>query len=196
MDYLVLGSGSPRRRELLQKAGLSFQICLPQCCEEPWDGVTSPQEYSRGLALTKGRWVSLAHPQGLVLSADTIVALPGEILGKPRDMDHARAMLRALSGRSHFVHTGVALFAQGQELQSWCATTRVEFKALDDNQIDQYLLGSAPLDKAGGYAYQSPEGRALVRQIEGLESTVIGLPVEEVLPWVQRYCPSAFSAKN
>jgi septum formation protein len=180
---LVLASASPRRRELLARAGLRFEVLAPDVAEEPRAG-ESPRALVERLAAEKAASVRdrlPERPRRLVLGSDTIVTLEGELLGKPRDPQHAVAMLLRLAGRTHTVWTGVAVTATGgAELAVRSVESRVTLRAADEAELRAYVAGGEPLDKAGAYALQG-EGRKLVSRVEGSESNVIGLPLEETL---------------
>ena len=176
---LILASASPRRRDLLMAAGFEV-VVRPAEVEELTGGLSA-----RALVLANAELKALnvaAHTQGdLVLGADTIVVLDGEILGKPRDLIHAAEMLGRLGGRAHEVLTGVCLLRGGGVTHcSFVESTRVAFRPLDEATIDAYLADIDPLDKAGSYAAQEDRGR-LIEQIEGSMENVIGLPVARVL---------------
>ena len=176
---MILASQSPRRKALLSSAGIAFEVDVSQADEPVWDGVQSPEEYTRSLALLKAREVSSRHVGEVVLGADTVVALDGVIYGKPKDWEDAWRMLRRFSGREHHVFTGVALVKDGAVLHSWTADTAVRFKVLDDAVIRRYFELVNVLDKAGAYGIQE-HGEMIVDEIRGSYSNVVGLPVEEV----------------
>lgn len=176
---LVLGSGSPRRRELLALAGLAFEVRVTDVPEEPLDG-EAPDEHVRRLARDKARAASLSSPHALALGADTIVVEGGEILGKPRDRADAVAMLTRLSDRTHAVLTGFALAQDGNVRASSVVRTEVDFRALDAHEIDAYVATGEPLDKAGAYGIQG-RAAAFVPAIRGSYTNVVGLPLVEVL---------------
>jgi septum formation protein len=191
MPRLVLASRSPRRRELLAQAGYRAEIMPAEVDETPRRG-ESPRRYVRRLAKEKAWRVARrlrAEGPTLILGADTVVVLDGEILGKPADRSDGRRMLRRLAGRHHAVLTGYAVLRAGcpsaaaggnRRLQSGVVSTRVEFKALDEAEIDAYLDTGEPFDKAGGYAIQGA-GAFMVRRIRGSHANVIGLPICEVV---------------
>ncbi|MFT4603972.1 MAG: septum formation protein [Rhodothermales bacterium] len=130
------------------------------------------------LARDKATDVAKRHPEALVLGADTVVVLDGRILGKPNDEDHARSMLRTLSGRSHVVYTGIALVhsASGR-VHSRHACTQVTFAALSDSEIRRYVEGGSPMDKAGAYGIQDDAGSLFIERIDGDYYNVVGLPL-------------------
>lgn len=171
---LVLASASPRRRELLGHLPVSFTVDPAAGPELPPAGA-GPEATVAALAEGKAREVAARHPGELILAADTVVALEGELLGKPRDTAHARAMLRALSGREHLVYTGLCLL-RGEECLTGAERTLVRFKPLTDREIDAYIATGEPMDKAGAYGVQ---GRAalFVEGIDGDFFNVVGLPL-------------------
>lgn len=171
---LILASGSPRRLELLRQIGLEPRVVVSRSEEEKTD--RDPAHLVGHNALAKGQDVcSRLGDQVPILAADTVVALDGEILGKPRDRQEAAAMLRKLSGRSHQVLTGLALFYRGKVL-THVETTQVQFSLLSEEDIAGYIRTGEPLDKAGAYGIQ---GRAalFIPTINGSYSNVVGLPL-------------------
>jgi septum formation protein len=181
---LVLGSASPRRRELLEQLGVSFSV-LPSHVDEPPPAGQAPEAYSRELAESKVR-ATVALLQGsqrdaYVLGADTIVVVDDRVLNKPDDDADAQRMLLALQGRSHVVITAVCL-ARGQNgfARTIAVSSRVTFRALDAGAAARYVASGEGRDKAGSYAVQGL-GAGLVRAIEGSYSNVVGLPACETL---------------
>lgn len=174
----MLASASPRRRDLLVRAGFDVVI-RPAGVEELSVGLP-PRELVLANAESKALAVAARHHGELVLGADTVVVLEGEVLGKPRDLPEAASMLRRLCGRVHEVLTGVCLLRGGGRARcSFVESTRVSFRPLDAETIASYLAAIDPLDKAGAYAAQEDEGR-LIERIEGSLENVIGLPVARV----------------
>ena len=173
---LILASASPRRVELLRAAGVEFEQRPAEIDESPRPG-ERPEDYVARLAESKAR--AVWEPGWLSLGADTIVALDGSILGKPGDEGEARLMLRRLSGRAHEVLTGVALY-DGARCARMCERTAVEFREIQDAELELYVASGEPLDKAGSYAIQGG-GAAFVRRVAGSYSNVVGLPVKPVL---------------
>lgn len=171
---LILASGSPRRLELLRQIGLEPRVVVSRGEEEKNDA--TPEQLVLANALAKGREVrDRLGDRVPILAADTVVALDGEILGKPRDRAEAARMLRKLSGRTHRVLTGMALFFQGQ-VRTHVETTKVEFSPLSEKDIAWYIATGEPLDKAGAYGIQG--GAALFcERMEGDYYNVMGLPV-------------------
>ncbi|MBQ3180088.1 MAG: septum formation protein Maf [Firmicutes bacterium] len=178
---MLLASGSPRRLDILQAAGIKPEVC-PVDAEELQDGLP-PCELVRQNALLKAQAAAELYPGRVILAADTLVALGDMPLGKPQDEADACRMLRLLSGRTHSVFTGVAVWADG-ELRADVAESRVTFRILTDGEIAEYVAGGEPMDKAGAYAVQGV-GAALVSGIEGDFDNIVGLPmalVRELLP--------------
>ena len=171
---LVLASGSPRRRQLLTWAGVVLEV-RPSDVDEHWQAGEDPRDAAERLARSK----CLGPPSRSVLSADTVVHLDGEPFGKPTDRADAVAMLKRLSGRWHFVTTGVALKTPGGQ-HSFRVTTDVRFRDLTDAEIHRYVATGEPDDKAGGYGIQG-EGGALVAEVKGSWTNVMGLPLEATL---------------
>jgi septum formation protein len=176
---IILASASPRRSELLKQARLEFQVAVSEALE-----LTEPQltarELAQGNAYRKARAVAEQFPHALVLGADTLVCLEGEVFGKPRDLTDAQRMLGRLGGRTHQVVTGVCLIHWLEKrTRVFSECTNVSFKRLHERDIDEYLSSINPLDKAGAYAIQEG-GERLVEAISGSYSNVVGLPVERV----------------
>jgi septum formation protein len=171
---IVLASASPRRRELLGNAGISFTVQAPDIDESPLAG-ESPRDCAERLAREKALAVFQSRPQDYVLGADTIVVVDDTILGKPRDAGDAARMLRMLSGRTHAVITGVCVVNRVAS-DTASETTLVTVCELSDKEIRDYVATGEPMDKAGGYAIQGIASRWIPR-IEGDYSNVVGLPV-------------------
>ena len=174
---LILASASPRRAELLRNAGLTFEVVPADVVEQRRPG-EAPVDYARRLAQDKARAVAATHSGATVLGADTIVVVEGSVLEKPRDAADAVAMLRRLRERWHEVTTGVCVITPSQELIEH-ETTRVQFAAMSDADIEDYVQSGEPMDKAGAYAIQGMASRWIPR-IEGDYSNVVGLPVARV----------------
>ena len=182
MTKVVLASASPRRHDLLSQIGVPFEVRVPEIDESPMEG-EDPIDYVRRLAIAKADAVSSA-PDELVIAADTTVDLEAMIMGKPSDDRDAKSMLRRLSGRTHRVHTGVAVRLGARELAEVC-TTSVTFVPIDEATIDWYVGTGESLGKAGSYALQGA-GAALVSGVEGSVSNVIGLPLHLVVELADR----------
>lgn len=175
---MILASASPRRQELLREAGIPFALDPANVNEDEQPG-EPPLEYACRVAQEKAQIVAARHPQRYVLGADTIVVIDGKSLGKPRDAADAARMLRLLSGRRHEVTTVVCLIAPGRKAETRMCTTQVFFRELTEQEIQQYVAGGEPMDKAGAYAIQG--GASLwTDRIEGEYSNVVGLPLSLV----------------
>jgi septum formation protein len=178
---LILASASPRRAEVLRDAGVSFTVVSSAVDETPYQD-EAPQALVQRLADAKADLVAArAVGPAIVIAADTVVVLDGQVLGKPRSTDDARHMLEQLSGRTHSVHTGVSLIRlpDAERLQ-FVETTLVHFSRLTAEDISLYLATEEPYDKAGAYAIQGRAGRFIPR-IEGCYFNVVGLPLEHLL---------------
>lgn len=188
---IVLASGSPRRRQLLAGLGLRFEVDPPREEEESRSPGEPPDAYAARVAAAKAAEVAARRPDALVVAADTVVVLEGDVLGKPSGPDGARAMLTRLSGRKHSVHTGVAVTAPDGSRATGTEVTEVRFRALGSEEIDAYVATGEPLDKAGAYGIQG-FGATLVEAVRGCYFNVMGLPVVRLLAllrevgWVYR----------
>lgn len=175
---LVLASRSPRRAELLTRAGYRFEVVAADIDERRRAG-EAPAKLVRRLAWEKAAVVAARHPGAVVLGADTVVVVDDDfVLGKPRGDADAARMLRCLSGRAHDVLTGVALRAPHGR-RAGVQSTRVFFRTLSPDEVAWYVATGEPADKAGGYAIQGRASR-FVSRIEGSYANVVGLPVELV----------------
>lgn len=175
---LVLASASPRRKELLTQAGLQFEV-HPAHIDETRRKAEHAMAYVQRLALEKAQAVHALYPDAVVLGADTTVALDDEALEKPTDRADAERMLRMLSGRTHQVHTGIALVG-GQHERVHVETTGVTFSEISEADLAAYLASSDPMDKAGAYGIQGFAARWIPR-IEGDYFNVVGLPIAAVV---------------
>jgi septum formation protein len=180
---LILASKSPRRRSLLEQAGLEFSV-IPSNFKENSLSLSSPESYVRRLAEAKAKDISQKYPDSWVIGADTIVFIDNAMLGKPGTRPEAREMLRRLSGKTHQVLTGYCICCQAMDrLFSETIITDVCFKELTKLQIDWYIDSGEPFDKAGAYAIQGI-GTFLVKRIHGSYTNVVGLPICEVLEFL------------
>jgi septum formation protein len=175
----VLASSSPRRRDLLADAGFAVEV-IPARLDETRLPLEPPRDYVRRLALGKATAVAetLTDDAAIVLGADTVVVVDGDVLGKPQDERHAATMLRRLSGREHDVLTGVALVCRATRSIA-VETSHVTFVDLDQAMIDWYVALGESLDKAGGYGIQGGASR-FIERIQGSYTNVVGLPVSRV----------------
>jgi septum formation protein len=177
---LILASQSPRRRYLLEQAGLTFAV-IPSTFDEGSILLTNPADYVKTLAESKADAVARQYPGSWVIGADTIVTIDNAVLGKPGDPREARQMLERLSGQSHVVYTGYAVVCRNRRIAiNNAIKTEVQFKDLTEDEIDWYIQTGEPFDKAGAYAIQGM-GTFLVRRINGSYTSVVGLPVCEVI---------------
>ena len=184
---LVLASNSPRRKELLGGLGLPFTIRTVDGIDESYppdlQGADIPLHIARRKAAA---YLPTLAPDELLITADTIVCLDGQVIGKPKDEDEAIRMLHALSGRTHKVITGVSL-STTRRTKTFAAVSLVTFTDLSDEEIRYYVDHYHPLDKAGAYGVQEWIGMVGVRRIEGSYFNVMGLPVqrlyEELRAW-------------
>ncbi|MBN1199662.1 MAG: septum formation protein Maf [Bacteroidales bacterium] len=180
-DYrIVLASRSARRQYLLKELGLDFEIISTDVPEEYPDSLT-PEEITLFLAEKKAESFDTARmdEKRIIIAADTIVTLDGEILGKPRNYEEALAMLKKLSGKKHDVITGVCIKSRNHK-SLFHVTSQVYFKELSDEEIDYYVNNFRPYDKAGGYGIQEWIGYIGIARLEGSFFNVMGLPVKEV----------------
>lgn len=178
---LILASGSPRRRDILQEMGYKFEIRTGDF-DESTVALDDPKEGVQKLAL--GKALAAVQQPGLYLGSDTVVVLDGVVMGKPSDEQDAFRMLRSLSGRTHEVCTGVALVTVGEDgtvenTETFVEATEVTFFELSDEEIRRYIRTGEPMDKAGAYGIQGL-GRVLVEGIRGDYETVVGLPAARV----------------
>ena len=178
--HIYLASASPRRAELLQQIGVSFTQLSPDI-DESRDAGEVPEMYVLRMALEKARAGLALLEQGVqspVLAADTVVVIDGQILGKPRDQEHALAMLAQLSGQSHRVMSAVAMVDAHGEAHSRLSVSQVGFRYIDAAEALAYWHSGEPADKAGGYAIQGL-GAVFIEHLQGSYSGVMGLPLYE-----------------
>ncbi len=173
MEPLILASASPRRRELLGRTGIPFEVFAADVDESI--SLPAPQAVAE-LSRRKAEASRRAHPGRWILAADTLVSVEGKILGKPADEAEARAMLRQLSGRTHQVCTGVTVCSPSGAELTRTDVSSVTFAEVSDLEIARYVSGGEPMDKAGAYAIQGGAAQWIER-MEGSPSGVIGLPL-------------------
>lgn len=178
---IILASGSPRRKELLDQVGIEYEVCVSNVEERT--AKTIPEEVVKDLSGQKAMAVLQKKREGVILGADTVVVNRGEILGKPVDEEDAVRMLSGLCGHAHEVITGVTLIkaSEGQKevVRSFAVTTKVHVAPMTKEQIGQYVATKEPLDKAGSYGIQGLFAK-YITGIEGDFYNVVGLPVCEV----------------
>jgi nucleoside triphosphate pyrophosphatase len=183
---LLLASASPRRRDLLQQLGFQFETSSTDI-DERWAGTESPLQHAARLAREKARAAAESCPPDgpwIILAADTVVAVDGEVLGKPSGRPDALRMLARLSGAEHSVVTAVAVISAGDLIET-SSTTRVWFRDLSEEECIDYWQSGEPADKAGAYAIQGLAA-AFVRRIDGSYSGVVGLPLHETAALLAR----------
>ena len=184
MERIILASASPRRRELMTMAGLTFDVVVSDCEENiAYEG---PEDMVRQLSFLKAKDVAekiqkTEHTPHLVIGADTIVYFQDQILGKPKNADDAFRMLKSMSGNIHTVYTGVTVIDTGSgRSETFFEETKVDFYDVTDEEIREYIATGDPLDKAGSYGVQG-RGCFLVKWIEGDYFTVVGLPIAHLM---------------
>ncbi len=172
---IVLASASPGRYEVLRRTGIPFTVD-PSDCDESLDAAT-PEEHVMTLAMRKALAVASRHPDSIIIGADSVVELDGDILGKPGSSADARRMLGRLAGRSHRLLTGVAIVDSGSgKTYQGIEATLVHIRALTEEQLDDYVASGEPMGKAGSYELQGL-GAAIIDRIEGDFANVVGLPI-------------------
>jgi septum formation protein len=182
---LILASASPRRRDLLKIAGVTFHI-IPSDVHEKDYPFTDPKSYARVLAEAKAADVADRYPISWVIGADSIVTIDGDVLEKPTSISEARQMIQMLSGNTHYVHTGYSIACKQKSHHfSDVVSTAVSFKSLTEKEIEWYIHTTEPYDKAGGYAIQGL-GSFMVTKIHGSYTNVVGLPVCEVIDYLSK----------
>ena len=180
---IILASASPRRRMLLEGAGIPFTVCV-SAADEVTDPIWTPKRMVRELARRKASAVAAEHPGTYVIGADTLVSMDGEVLGKPKNSVDAVRMLHMLSGRTHQVQTGVCVVLPSGHKLTFSEVSEVTFRELTDREINDYVATKEPLDKAGAYAIQG-EGRALIQAFHGDYANIVGLPVDRLMMILQ-----------
>jgi nucleoside triphosphate pyrophosphatase len=180
---VVLASASPRRRELLTLIGIAHDV-RPANVDESLLAGEAPAAHAERLARAKAHAVAAREPGAVVIGADTIVVVDGDVLGKPSDLSDAAAMLRRLSGRSHTVYTAVAV-ARGDRTESAVEAPEVTFRALNDADIAAYVATGEPLDKAGAYGIQG-FGATIVERVSGDYFSVMGLGLRRLVELLGR----------
>lgn len=178
--HIILASNSPRRKELLNGLDLDYEVKVLPDIEETYPESLSTEEIPLYIAEEKAAaYQQMMAKDDLIITADTVVVLGDEVLGKPSDLDDARRMLRELSGKTHQVITGVCLMTKDKK-RSFTVTTDVTFKELTDEEIDYYVETYKPLDKAGAYGIQEWIGYIGVTGLNGSYFNVMGLPVQRI----------------
>ena len=183
---LILASGSPRRRQLLTDAGLHFDTAPKYPCDEQWPDGMPAAEVAPYLSQLKSRaYPSPLADDEILITADTVVMIDGQVLGKPSGREQALRMLGQLSGRTHSVVTGVTLRSAGRTV-TFSSESRVTFRTLRTEECEYYVDTFRPYDKAGAYGIQEWIGYAAVERIEGSFYNVMGLPVQRLYVELER----------
>lgn len=176
---IILASGSPRRKQILEQGGLNFTVEVSDYEEKSIPGVV-PSEFVETLSLEKAKAVAKNHNDAIIIGADTIVVLDNQILGKPKTKEDAREMLKKLSGNTHSVFTGFTVIdTVNKRTITNHVETRIRFKNLSEEEISGYVETGEPMDKAGAYGVQD-RGALFVEYIEGDYSSVMGLPILKI----------------
>lgn len=184
MKDIILASASPRRKELLEKAGITFDTVTADFDEALPENIL-PCDAVMLLANGKAAAVAESYNDKIVIGSDTVVAYNGEILGKPKNHEDAKRMLQLLSGKTHSVFTGVCIIC-GDKKDAFYTETKVTFYDLSQQEIAEYVSTNEPMDKAGAYGIQG-KGCLLVKKIEGDYFTVVGLPVAQTVRRIKKY---------
>ena len=180
---VILASASPRRRDLLDLIGIAHEV-RPADIDETALPAEAPIPHAERLARAKAHALAEGHPDIVVIAADTIVVVDGDILGKPRDEAHAAEMLRRLAGREHTVYTAIAV-ARDHQTESAVEAVRVTFRALTDDEIAAYIATREPMDKAGAYGIQG-YGATIVERVDGDYFSVMGLGLRRLVELLGR----------
>ena len=184
---IILASNSPRRRELLAGLDLDFEVKVIKGIDESYPETLAPEKVAQYIAAKKAdAYVPAIHEDDLVITADTVVIVDNDILGKPHDESEAKAMLRRISGRSHQVVTGVCLVTKDKR-REFSVSTDVTFRSLSESEIDYYVSHYRPFDKAGAYGIQEWIGYVGVTALNGSYFNVMGLPVQRIYSELQLF---------
>lgn len=179
MKHIILASTSARRQEILRWLGVQFEIVPSNFDEEvvKFSDFDDPEDYVATIASGKAYTVLQLYPRSLIIASDTMVYLNGEMYGKPKDLTHARNMMKELSGKTHVVYTAVVMMdGETGDRRIEIVSSDVTFFALTDDEIERYISTSEPYDKAGGYALQG-YAKKFVREVKGSAMNVVGFPV-------------------
>lgn len=184
---VVLASNSPRRKELLQRLGIPFKVRTLFGIDESYPDTLRGEDIVRYISRNKANaYRSSMGPDELLITADTIVYLQGEVMGKPHDADDARRMLRSLAGQVHQVITGVTIIT-ANDMENFAVTSQVKFSDLSDDEINYYVDRYLPLDKAGAYGIQEWIGLVAVEELRGSYFNVVGLPIQRLYQALKRF---------
>lgn len=180
---VILASSSPRRRELLTLIGIAHEV-RPADIDESVFADEAPAPHAERLARAKAHALAGEHPHAVIIAADTIVVVDGDILGKPRDVAHAAEMLLRLAGRAHTVYTAIAV-ARDQRTESAVEAVRVTMRVLGEDEVAAYIATGEPMDKAGAYGIQG-YGATIVERVDGDYFSVMGLGLRRLVELLER----------
>lgn len=184
---IVLASNSPRRKELLQRLGINFKVRTLFGIDESYPESLRGEDIVRYISRNKANaYKSSMAPDELLITADTIVYLDGKVLGKPKEAEEAKKMLRELSGKTHQVITGVTVLT-AEKTENFAVTSQVTFCELSEEEIDYYVSNYLPFDKAGAYGIQEWIGQVAVKDIKGSYFNVVGLPVQRLYQILKKF---------
>lgn len=184
---IVLASNSPRRKELLQRLGINFKVRTLFGIDESYPESLRGEDIVRYISRNKANaYKSSMAPDELLITADTIVYLDGKVLGKPKEAEEAKKMLRELSGKTHQVITGVTVLT-AEKTENFAVTSQVTFCELSEEEIDYYVSNYLPFDKAGAYGIQEWIGQVAVKEIKGSYFNVVGLPVQRLYQILKKF---------
>lgn len=184
---IVLASNSPRRKDLLKRLGLEFKVRTLLGIDETFPDTLPTEQIAEYISKTKAEgYRRTMLPNDLTITADTIVVVGDEVIGKPHNIEEAKDILHRLSGRSHIVYTGVTVFTFDKEV-SFTAKSRVKFANLTTEEINYYVENYLPLDKAGAYGIQDWIGLIAVEEIEGSYFNVVGLPIQRLYTLLKKF---------
>ena len=187
MQKIILASASPRRKELLTKIGLEFEV-IPSNYDEKLSDDNFSYEKIETLALNKAKDVVSKVSEGIIIAADTVVVLDGKILGKPHSKQEAKEMITSLAGKTHEVITSIAMIdVQTYKILVKSTTTKVTFRKIEADEIERYIQTDEPYDKAGAYAAQGLAA-VFVEKIDGCFNNVVGISVFEVHRMLKEFC--------
>lgn len=177
---VILASGSPRRKELLAKAGIKFRVVESKFAEH-FDPKLNPQKQAEKLSLEKAKTVYENNKDSIIIAADTLVVCKGKILGKPKDEDDAKKMLKFLSGKSHDVITGFTLYdPKKNKFIVKSEKSTIHFNQVSEKEINNYVTQKKPLDKAGAYGIQELP-KKFIKRVDGDLDNIIGLPIQALM---------------
>lgn len=184
---IVLASNSPRRKELLQRLGINFKVRTLFGIDESYPESLRGEDIVRYISRNKANaYKSSMASNELLITADTIVYLEGKVLGKPKEAEEAKKMLRELSGKTHQVITGVTVLT-AEKTENFAVTSQVTFCELSEEEIDYYVSNYLPFDKAGAYGIQEWIGQVAVKEIKGSYFNVVGLPVQRLYQILKKF---------